>query len=371
MMVLISCIICGILMAIFLFICYKWKRLKPYNQIPLKIKTWDGLDSPFHPSVIYFHNGWNGWKYWMVETPFSPKCKPYVDRNECPSLHTSNDGVSWSEPTGLINPLVNLDWKGERNLDYYSDPHLVMVGNKMECWYRLTQRHGDINNRSKVSLRRIYTYNGVDWSAEEIIANLWTGEDDIGIGRMVVSPALIYSAQEGYTMWYVNSETKYGERKIVVSYSRDGYLWSNAIMCILEGCAINPWHIDVMQDTDGSYLLTVYDENNLTLWSSIDGITWRYISEMLSPSRALGSFYRVGLYRSCVVHDSSKYNLYFSAYDYDNTYIGLSTFNKPGEKIKLVSSHNNHTFKEFIGYCIQQEYHHVNFMITNLIKKLK
>lgn len=101
-------------------------KLSGYNQSPLTITTWDGRHSPYHPSVLYFKNSWNGWHYWMVETPFYKKGKPYIDYWECPSIHVSNDGIHWTEPTN--NPIVTLTAKECEQMDYYSDPHLVLTG---------------------------------------------------------------------------------------------------------------------------------------------------------------------------------------------------------------------------------------------------
>lgn len=103
-----------------------WVALQDKNQLPLNIETFDGLNSPYHPSVLYFPDSWNGYKYWMAETPYSPKCQPYRDRNECPSIHVSQDGVNWLVPDGLTNPIVNFGVEGERNLDYYCDNCLIL-----------------------------------------------------------------------------------------------------------------------------------------------------------------------------------------------------------------------------------------------------
>ena len=45
------------------YISVLWIKLVPYNQKPLKIRTFDKSDSPYHPSVLYIENGWNGYKY--------------------------------------------------------------------------------------------------------------------------------------------------------------------------------------------------------------------------------------------------------------------------------------------------------------------
>lgn len=345
----------------------KWFGFRSYNQSPLKIKTFDGLNSPFHPSVLYFADGWNRWKYWMVETPFSPKCRPYVDRNECPSIHVSNDGKSWTEPAGLNNPLVNFGVEGEKNRDYYSDPHLVMRDGKMECWYRLTERHGDVDNRDKVSLRRIVSTDGVNWSDEEIISRLWENVDGKGLGKMVVSQALIYNPEEGYTMWYVNSEDHNGKRQIVFSHSNDGVNWTDAKLCEMHGFDINPWHIDVQQDFDGSLLMTVYDKSDISLWKSSDIVNWEYIRTLLAPSHKIGSFYCDGLYRSCIVCQNKSYQLFFSAYDLDSTHVGLAEFNSINEAPRIITRGNRLSFPQYIKYTVWHETRHYMFVAKHMI----
>ena len=103
----------GVLIVIIAWIVLAWIKLRPYNQKPLEINTFDGSNSPYHPSVLYFENGWNGYKYWMAETPFSPQSKPYEDRNECPSIHVSNDGINWTEI--IKNPIDDLT---EKEIEY-------------------------------------------------------------------------------------------------------------------------------------------------------------------------------------------------------------------------------------------------------------
>jgi hypothetical protein len=89
-------------------VCVMWKQLQRCNQQPLDIKTFDGSDSPYHPAVLYFKDGWNGYKYWMAETPFSPKAQPYPDRFECPTIHVSNDGVNWAYIGEELKPIDDL-----------------------------------------------------------------------------------------------------------------------------------------------------------------------------------------------------------------------------------------------------------------------
>lgn len=290
-------------------------RLKPYNQGALKIKTFDDTDSPYHPSVLYFRDSWNGYKYWMAETPFSPKSKPYEDRNECPSIHVSNNGIEWTEL--IKNPIDDLTENEIEELDYFSDPHLVFVNGCIECWYRFTHRKGITNNYSNLQLVRKKSKDGINWSEREVLVNLATNEGN-SLGKMVVSQAVLY--QDGkYRMWYVNSESR-TTRGLSYSESMDGKVWEEYKTCTLNGVDNIPWHIDVNL-INGIYYLTSYDLKDIAAFKSYDGINFEYIKKLLSPS-VLGSFYSYRLYRACIIKDN-KYKLYFSAHDSLKTYIGL------------------------------------------------
>src|SRR5699024_10772255 len=55
-----------------------------------------------HPSVHQFEEEWNGYKYWMVHTPY-----PYEnEKRENPCVAVSNNGIKWEEPSGVVNPLA-------------------------------------------------------------------------------------------------------------------------------------------------------------------------------------------------------------------------------------------------------------------------
>lgn len=304
-------------------------KLRPYNQGPLKIKTFDGTDCPYHPSVLYFKDSWNGYKYWMAETPFSPESKPYRDRNECPSIHVSNDGITWNEI--IQDPIDNLTEKEIEELDYFSDPHLVFVNDRIECWYRFTHRNGNEGNFSNLQLIRKYSTDGQHWSEREVMVNLATDEGN-SLGNMVVSPAILY--QEGkYRMWYVNSELR-TYRELSYSESLNGKEWTEQMICTFEREENTPWHIDV-NFINGKYYLISYNFKDLTLWESMNGISFTYINKILEPS-VMGSFYSEGLYRACILKDR-KLKIYFSANDAFKTYIGLLENEKDDE--------NNISFK--------------------------
>lgn len=306
-----------------LYVAVSWHKLANFNQYPLEIRTFDRSDSPYHPSVLYFKNGWNGYKYWMVETPFSPQCKPYRDRNECPSIHVSNDGISWHEIN--VNPIDDLNDEEVKNLDYFSDPHLVFTNNQIECWYRISRRHGNINAHSNVELVRKISHDGINWSEREHLVD-FTSKKQLALGKIEISHSVLYLNSE-YNMWFVDYEDKKNDKRhIRYSKSPDGKVWSKASTCILSDININPWHIDVNY-IGACFWLICYDYKNISLWSSIDGIHFSFDKILLKPS-VIGSFYGNGLYRAVLIKDY-EYKLYFSADNFNKTHIGVMRGKRP------------------------------------------
>jgi hypothetical protein len=71
-----------------------------------------------HPSVFHREGGWNGYPYWMAVTPYAHS----EAETENPSLYCSLDGLTWTTPKGVANPLVPRPREARR---YNSDPHLA------------------------------------------------------------------------------------------------------------------------------------------------------------------------------------------------------------------------------------------------------
>lgn len=325
----------SILIVLFVsIICFYWNRLKRYNQKPLHVTTFDQKDSPYHPSIVFFPRKWNGYSYYLAETPFfcgyPPKGNVYRDRFECPSIHVSNDGIHWMETTK--NPIDNLSDTDISNKDYFSDPHLVFTDNGLECWYRINHRYGDYEKENNVLLLRKISRDGIHWGEREIISDLTKSNNPLG--NMIISPAIIFN--QTYHMWYVDS-ISHGQRDIAYS-SWDTTKWETKKICKLIGREINPWHIDVSY-SGNTYWLIIFDRINLTLWKSSDGLNFYFQKELLAPSKRIGSFYSNDLYRACLVKTDTKYRLYFSADDTLKTYIGVMEGSYP-DKLEILSPDN-------------------------------
>lgn len=106
------------------------------------------LPGTIHPDVLYFPEGQDGYKFWMIFTPYEgwlwgPRCGGYHG-SECPpkpwsdplqywerlTLVRSHDGVNW-EATGIdVNPVVSPPTGclgGEWDAGTHYDPDLVYV----------------------------------------------------------------------------------------------------------------------------------------------------------------------------------------------------------------------------------------------------
>ncbi len=357
-------VVCAVFVGLLSWVGCLYVRFSHHDCAPLRIRTFDFHNDPYHPSVKYFPNGWNGYKYWMVESPFSPDCLPRRDANEVPEIQVSQDGVHWEWPGGLENPLVRLTRYELDDYVFCSDPHIVMRGDIMEVWYRRTNWDGKQDYMDH-SLRKVVSTDGVHWSEEIIVTEVKNNERLLRIrpeiiGYELVSPVPIYqSERNGYAMYFV-SKLVDSKRKqhltVELSYLRDGEEWTPARTCHLHGASVNPWHIDV-QCFDGIYWLTVLDDsaNQLSLWKSTDGLNFIYARTLLEGG-IVGSFYGNKLYRACLVKAENRYLLYFTGDDGYNSYIGLMEGDSP-ETLEIVAVDGNHrNYLDFVvGVCYRME----------------
>ena len=278
------------------------------------------MPHPWHPSVVYIREGWNGYKYWMVQTPYPPlDVLPYVDRYELPCVHFSNDGIHWKSIKA--NPIDDLTEEMITNHNYYSDPHLLIRENRMECYYRLTLLVDQQLENSKTLLLRKTSLDGFVWSKAEIVADLRRDSDILIWGEQIISQAVIWDGSQ-YKCWYVDRSGYINGRKINLTSSQDGKTWNKYIQCSLCGKEIDPWHIDV-QYFDDKYQMIVFDKYGLFWFESIDGVSYTYVSDIIYPTRFFVDFYSEGLYRACSVKVENVINIYFSAKNENKASIGL------------------------------------------------
>ena len=254
----------------------------------LAMPTYDGSGQATHPKVLYFKNGWNGYRFWMSYTPYPFENSSY----ENPCLAVSNDGVTWITPPGVTNPI---EPKPIATNDYNSDSHIVMVGSNMELWWRA------IIGVTAVIKRKISS-DGINWSPTETMFTLGVGD--------ILSPALIY--ENGiYKIWYVNSNNSV--YTIIYQESIDGKVWTNTkTLNILFTGGNHAWHLDCIK-TNGKIELLIFVEpiNALYYCSSYDNINFTIPIEIMVGRYSTTYFDNGSLYRSSLVVVDGQYYCYY------------------------------------------------------------
>jgi hypothetical protein len=279
-------------------------REELHKPILLNLGTSDGSGQALHPDVVYVPGGFgeNKWPYWMVCTPY-----PNGDEHfENPEIFVSRDGVTWSVPEGMSNPIVPAP---KDYSSHHSDPDIVFHEDALWIVYRQTIRG---ESRRENVLYLIKSIDGIHWSNPlEILRD--------NQGAELLSPSLIHDGKS-FVLWTV--ETHEGEFRIVRRKSADCKVWELSPKGSVSGIdqGRHPWHIDVLEETDRlSAILVSCTANNgagsrLHYAYSLDhGLTWQVSPFLLQQAYEFESAiqYRGTLRR---MEDSSdRYQLWYSA----------------------------------------------------------
>lgn len=275
----------------------------------------------WHPSVLYIPDGWNGHKWWMSETPYSPRhIPPYTDRWELPCIHYSDDGLTWYPIKH--NPIDDLTQDDIAQQNYLSDPHLVMKDGVMYCYYRYTLLKDRQIEGNQTVLYRKYSVDGQNWSERELVADLRKEEDVAIWGEQIISQSILWNEKKQiWECWYVDGSGYKPDRGVRYVCSKDAIHWEKFRQCVIPMENDHPWHIDV-QIYDGIYHMLCFSDNNvLSLYTAEDGEEFVYQNLVLKPQ--LNTFYWERIYRSCSVFDGEKYRIYFSGFDEELGRIGM------------------------------------------------
>jgi hypothetical protein len=266
------------------------------SAAPLDIPTYEASGQAVHPDVVYFPNGWHGHKYWMAMTPY-----PYgADSYENPSIVVSDDGLTWSVPDGLTNPIVSAP-----ACDHNNDPDIVYdpQTDQLYVYYVELMRPDRCGGaRNENNIRLLKSSDGIHWSAPQTVMS-WEADT----APLYLSPAIVY-VDGVFHMWIASNTTAVG-----YATSSDGANWS-ALQTVEVTPA--PWHLDVAY-VDDEFLMLIVDSPvagaRLIGATSRDGVRW--VSEnvpMLGPSAGWDD---ERIYRSTLVYDGAtgRLHLWYSA----------------------------------------------------------
>jgi hypothetical protein len=203
---------------------------------PLTIPSHDEHTEVAHPNVILLDTPLNGYRWWMIMSPF-----PEEDR-EVPNVLASLDGVTWAAPAGLTNPLV-LRSSTVFASGWLADPEITQLTNGMLaawwCDYGYVAGTFGTNN-----LMRSLSSNGVNWSTA-IVSLGAVGATNKMWG--LVGPSIVQEANGTLTMWVWSMVTN---RLVRWTSSDMGTNWSNegfAMHANTDQPITNCWHGDVVK----------------------------------------------------------------------------------------------------------------------------
>lgn len=229
----------------------------------LEFETYIGHDEATHPDVLIERDPSGGAHVTMAMTPY-PLNSPYKvpdDFFENPSLLESRDGMVFTIPPGVRNPLVPPPPR-----DHNDDPDLRRDPRTGE--YRLL--YLETLRPDRQTLVQLHSTDRVHWTRRDALVSNLSGE------HMMLSPAAIDEAGATHLFYVDNFQFR-----LYHLVSRDGQTWdaASAEPVRLDLGPVKPWHVDVIRG-EGSYGLliagfeTTRFAQNLYLATSTDLVNW-------------------------------------------------------------------------------------------------
>lgn len=270
-----------------------------------------------HPSVLHREGGWNGYAYWMAVTPYAHSDAQY----ENPSLYVSQDGVSWSVPPGIVNPLIPKPALARR---YNSDPHLALdPDGRLHLFYRAAGADRDD------TLYLVSSQDGRHWTAPKAIL------DEPLADERELSPAVFWAGGE-WAMYYVDaSQFPYVIRRRTAHRAEGPWSPPREVRGIQPPPGRMLWHLDAFPWQGATVLLVdttaVYrTQEGGQLWLAVaaDGLTF---TRGPAPVLAGSQGWDRSLYRSCCLPlGGGRFGLWYSAWGPDLGWrLGSSSFSIP------------------------------------------
>ena len=281
-----------------------------YENIPTYI---EGMQNhSVHPDVVYFADGWAGYKYWMIYTPY-PDWENKTEY-ENPSLIASNDRHTWVVPSGITNPLAAAPPGAFGGTGYNSDPDMVYNDDVNQLWIYYDSYN---NSVIKYTLIRI----NPDMSIEVPI-ELYSSPNDVNL--MQRSLAIIKDGDS----WHMWAENNSAPNHVQYRSSSDGIDWSSSNdvdMGMAPGMYADLWHINVEKIDDefimitngpsaaGCLFLARAPISDPTHFSTYDSpiLTPRYMSTTAWDAQTI--------YRACSLYNASTdvFSVWYSGYRTD------------------------------------------------------
>ncbi|WP_276679766.1 hypothetical protein [Empedobacter brevis] len=278
---------------------------------PLFIADTFGFNQPLHPTVEYFENGFNGYKYVMVQTPYPQSANIiYKDRFECPTIHYSNDKINWTAGK-LVDDLTAEEIVAK---SYMSDPELVWNKDtlKLELWYRITHVASRATEGTTIGtqlLRKIVNSDGTFGSREVLMTET---QMQATTAKEIRSMAILYE-NSTYKMWFTGmngGNVGYGETATpTISTS---WVFSQVTM---TGKTTNTWHLDVVRDGANIWFIDCTTLFDLDLFKWVSNTQFTRVKRLLSRTNNDKDYYGKVVYRSSGLIVNNVYTILISGWN--------------------------------------------------------
>ena len=290
---------------------------------PLDLPTFDApgkIKGETHPDMLYFENGWHGYKYFMGVTPNQNGNSQF----ENPYILVSNDGLNWELIPDLTAPLTGV--KEEPHPYHNCDEDLVYdeTTNQIYLYYNWVD-DADSNAKAEVRLFII----GYDETKGEFYSV--SGETPICAivtdARYDALSTSIVVKDGKWEMWAVDTHDggNFGwntsNTRVEYRTSDDGINWSEetSLEEIFTQPGYDHWHIDVQwvpeAGENGEYW-AIYPAwpkpggNSTQTWlffaRSTDGQVWTTYEEPILSPRGGQYWDRNFIYRSTFLYEPEK-----------------------------------------------------------------
>lgn len=273
------------------------------------IPTYDGSGRTIHPSVVDMSDKWNGYRWWLADTPY-PNGREDLEN---PCIWGSNDRINWQVPEGLTNPLDDPSQLGDPNLPYNSDTELVFdpASGLMVCFWRYVPNDGSpkvlrartsadgstwgprIDVRSPINLSPTITRRpDGTWLYRHFVSGSWAVADE-PLGPWTPATFASFntlvsgSAHHGTVKWV-------GDRYVAI-YTASGHPEYGHTMCMSQSADLTAWsapvylpgHDGVLPAPYRPTLLLSTEPGWLDIWHSGSGSRVAYTRLPLSALNPL------------------------------------------------------------------------------------
>lgn len=284
--------------------------------VQLDLPTYDSSGDVVEPDVVHVPGGWRGFEYWMAYNPY-PGGNAVFENS---SIAASQDGIAWSVPEGLTNPVAP---RPSGPIIHNSDPDLVYVHalDRMVLFYRAV-------TRTRNMLFAKSSTNGRHWGAEQLVLD--------APKHSLISPSVVLPRGRRPRLFYVDAGelgcathvTSVAMRRWMGDLKRDDALvgsgWSGPVRTDLNGPpGYLIWHLDVIWVDERREYWAIFpaypaetDCNNTDLFMarSRDAVHWQVLAD---PVLKRGDVPWAGstLYRASLEYDASasRFRVWFSA----------------------------------------------------------